>query len=672
MSHQNSNLEKIKNLESKTNRNLVVNMEQIKNNGEKEDNYNPEEKQIKKNNEIKETDTIKDVQNKKKLINIIILSSSIFLIILICIILLIGYFFFGWFQKKENLIIQMKKNEKLVMRYLEVKNATSYYDIEGLKEEEKRKDDSIITDLIFGINKKTKTSYFGEIDYLYEAFLLIINMTKINETNYENLGGLNIYEESQSIDELIEESNDLFYENINTNNTNISNIPFCKFYFYENGTIKDIHFPNNTNDFYKSAIIDLIEKIIPKLSSSLYNLKDNRRRLEKGEEGIYLNYEENDKNGEIINVTLYEDRIEKNLDKDNNGFNFETSELNSNYKRIINSSGVMTSLEMGGQVSFIGDQMEKENKTTTKNSDEKNIKTNSFFYKLGYNQFKMNISSNMILLSNKIEVKTLKNLNILSEKFNFEKTINLNSTTKEEQKEEKTKNKNQQLNKKRQLVNEPNYSNSYKFTYNLITTSFLGLNIGLDQGLYINNITGLRKGYIETIIGEKRFTLSNINYYYNPYEKKGEISKELIDEELEGLSKDFKVFGFLINADLNLKFNADHCMEYGKMNDELYTKSLSSFDVSVEGTFGPKFIVFSFGVSLTGHIVTGEASIQAKTLLNNNSNLARVEYYKNINSCAVDISFYFSVYLLFYEKKYSKDIRIYEGFSFSENYYKDV
>ena len=672
MSHQNSNLEKIKNLESKTNRNLVVNMEQIKNNGEKEDNYNPEEKQIKKNNEIKETDTIKDLQNKKKLINIIILSSSIFLIILICIILLIGYFFFGWFQKKEKPIIQMKKNEKLVMRYLEVKNATSYYDIEGLKEEEKRKDDSIITDLIFGINKKTKTSYFGEIDYLYEAFLLIINMTKINETNYENLGGLNIYEESQSIDELIEESNDLFYENINTNNTNISNIPFCKFYFYENGTIKDIHFPNNTNDFYKSAIIDLIEKIIPKLSSSLYNLKDNRRRLEKGEEGIYLNYEENDKNGEIINVTLYEDRIEKNLDKDNNGFNFETSELNSNYKRIINSSGVMTSLEMGGQVSFIGDQIEKENKTTTQNSDEKIIKTNSFFYKLGYNQFKMNISSNMILLSNKIEVKTLKNLNILSEKFNFEKTINLSSTTKEEQKEESKKNKNQQLNKKRQLVNEPNYSNSYKFTYNLITTSFLGLNIGLDQGLYINNITGLRKGYIETIIGEKRFTLSNINYYYNPYENKGEISKEIIDEELEGLSKDFKVFGFLINADLNLKFNADHGMEYGKTNDELYTKSLSSFDVSVEGTFGPKFIAFSFGVSLTGHIVTGEASIQAKTLLNNNSNLARVEYYKNINSCAVDISFYFSVYLLFYEKKYSKDIRIYEGFSFSENYYKDV
>ena len=121
-----------------------------------------------------------------------------------------------------------------------------------------------------------------------------------------------------------------------------------------------------------------------------------------------------------------------------------------------------------------------------------------------------------------------------------------------------------------------------------------------------------------------------------------------------------------------MKFNANHGIEYGKMNDELYTKSLSSFDVSVEGAFGPKFIVFSFGVSLTGHIVTGEASIHAKTLLNNNSNLARVEYYKNINSCAVDISFYFSVYLLFYEKKYSKDIRIYEGFSFSENYYKDV
>ena len=632
---------------NKTERNLISIVE-----------INGKPKELENKNNLKKENKTKNNKSQKKLI---IALTFICLIIIASLILLIGYFGFGWFQKRQALIVQIKREVNLVSRYLEVKKISNYYDVEGLSEKEKIKNDSIITDFVVGINKKKRTSYFGEIDYLYEAYLLVLNMSKVNDTDFVNLGGINIYDESKNIDELIKINYNLFYENITNNkSTNLNIIPFCKFYFYENGTINDKYFPNNTNEFYKSAISDLIDKIIPKLSSSLYNLEDNKRNLEHKKEGIYLNYKK-DTNGENINTTLYEDKFEKNIDNENNkdGFIFEESELNSNLKRIFNMSGDMTSLEMKGEAFFISNKNDKISEI---------IEANQSYYKLGYNQFKMNVTSNMKLLNNKIEVKILEKLNNLNKKFNFEKPKILNSNLDNEKKS--IENNNDNLSNKRKLFNNPNFSNSYNLKYNLMTTSFLGLNIGLNQGLKIKNNTGLRFGYIEAIIGKKKYILSKINYYHLPEEEKnGKILKKLLDKEFDGVSKNFEIFGYLINAELNLKFNVNNGMEYGILNDEIFAKSFSNLDVSVEGTFGPKFIVFSFGVGLTGHIVTGDAYINAKSLLN--KDLTRVEYYKKINSCAVDISFYFSVYLLLWEKKYSKTIRLYKGFSSLENYYND-
>ena len=208
---------------------------------------------IKTKNDDKNNISKEKKLKRKKTLSIIIISVFASLILITGIIFLIGYFAFNWFKKKQDLIVEIKRDENLVMRYLEVKNVTNYYDIEGLSEVQKRKDDSLVTDLIVGINKKTKTEYLREIDYLYEAYLLIINISKINDTNYDNLGGLNIYNESISLDELININKNLFYINNKNKNfiTNQIYIPFCKFYFYENGTIDDIYFPINTNEFYK-------------------------------------------------------------------------------------------------------------------------------------------------------------------------------------------------------------------------------------------------------------------------------------------------------------------------------------------------------------------------------------------------------------------------------------
>lgn len=91
---------------------------------------------------------------------------------------------------------------------------------------------------------------------------------------------------------------------------------------------------------------DLIEKITPKLSKSLYQGKTNKRRLEnEGEENINLKYEEFVKNGTLEKFIIYEDIMKKE-------FNEKNSNINSKIIRTINSSWDITSLEMKGEAIF--------------------------------------------------------------------------------------------------------------------------------------------------------------------------------------------------------------------------------------------------------------------------------------------------------------------------------
>lgn len=63
------------------------------------------------------------------------------------------------------------------------------------------------------------------------------------------------------MEKLIEINNEIF-SNVSNSSENI-NIPFSKFVFYENGTLGQIYFPVGINEFYKSAMMDLIEKVTP-------------------------------------------------------------------------------------------------------------------------------------------------------------------------------------------------------------------------------------------------------------------------------------------------------------------------------------------------------------------------------------------------------------------------
>ena len=297
----------------------------------------------------KEQNNLPTIFSKRKKLFITIISLSVLLLIA-GVVLMIGHFQFGWFMKKNDLVLVQNREVNLVARYLEKKYSTNYYDLEGLDLSKRTQNNTILTDFVVGINKRTKiNSIFdlSEPDYLYESFLLIINFTEINETNSEYLGGVNILDESKSAEDLIRINDELFLKKIQSSNqsnfTNKTefkdNFPICKFYYFENGTIHEIYFPEGMNEFYKSAISDLIEKITPKLSKSLYQKETNKRRLENGgEESSLFNYQQIIENGVLQKTIIYEDKIQNKFYTNSNESSLSKNVLNSKIIRTFNSS----------------------------------------------------------------------------------------------------------------------------------------------------------------------------------------------------------------------------------------------------------------------------------------------------------------------------------------------
>ncbi len=640
----------------------------------------------------KEQNNLPTIFSKRKKLFITIISISVLLVIA-GVVLIIGHFQFGWFMKKNDLVLVQNREVNLVARYLEKKYSTNYYDLEGLDLSKRTQNNTILTDFVVGINKRTKiNSIFAlsEPDYLYESFLLIINFTEINETNSEYLGGVNILDESKSAEDLIRINDELFLKKIQSSNqsnfTNKTefkdNFPICKFYYFENGTIHEIYFPEGMNEFYKSAISDLIEKITPKLSKSLYQKETNKRRLENGgEESSLFNYQQIIENGVLQKTIIHEDKIQNEFYTNSNESSLSKNVLNSKIIRTFNSSGDITSLEMKGEALFKSFVPDKNNETKNKENaslrfvsetEEKNLETNESYYKLGFNEFDMNVTSNMELIHNEIDPKILKKLNVLSNLISFEKYKELNETLANNTGKENNLNNSDtnSTSEKRNLAmkSRVNFLSSYTATNKLINTDFLGTKIGLNQYLYINNKTNLRQEYLKLIFRNKEYTLSVAEKYHYSNLKSGSYNKELVNKNF-GLDKNFKPFGFFVRGYLNLNIYAKHGVSFDIINEEMYAKGYANFEISVSGTFGPDFFFVSFGAQLTGYVAKGNSHIQANTLINSGSKLSQFYFYEKINACSVDLSFYFTINLIFWKKTYRKTFNLFKGFSSQEGKY---
>ena len=637
--------------------------------------------------DIKESINIENEKNhSKKKIIVIVIVSFIVLTLITLTVLIIGHLCFSWFKNKEPLIIEKNREENFVSRYSEVKKSINYYNYEGVDEGQKIENHLLNTEFIVGLNKKERLDKiydFNNIDYLYEFYILILNITHSNETDSIYLGGLNIYDETKSLEDLLEINNEFLKKYLGESNNEQINIPFAKFYVYENGTLDKIYFPEGINDYYKTLIIDLIEKTTPKLSKSLYKDESNKRRLEN--EGTYLNYEEIIRNGKINTTIIYENKIEKNLDKEKDEFN---KQLNSKTIRTFNSTGDMTLLDMEGEIRFISSRVEprqdikyeklRENEEIGKG--ENNSTANESFYNLGFNEFKLNAKSNMLLIKNGLEPKTLTNLKHLSELLKMELYQKKKPSIYSEDINEPEKRgiiqdtqekkyiedlKNNENNLKRNLVSVKNFVSSYNFIYNIISLDFLGLNIELNQKLHINNKSGLRQNSLTLNFGKQTIDLNSIRLYQYYYSSPNNISNYLLEKDLN-LNSPFDAFGFLVSVDFQVKVEVKNGIYINITNGEMYVKGYETIYIGVSANVGLNLFVVSFGAKIIGNIADGTQYILANTI----NGQTRVEKYRKLNSCSVDLELYFSVWILFWKKRYSTTFNLFKGFSSYMNYYQ--
>ena len=627
-------------------------------------------------NDIKESILIENT--KKKKVMLIIAVAFISLAIITALILIIGHLGFSWFKSKESLVINRIREENLVSRYSEAKKSVNYYNYEGVDENQQIQSHSIDTDFIVGLSKKERVDKiydFKNIDYLYESYILVINITHSNETDSMFIGGMNIYDEEKSVEELLEMNNAFIQKYLgSTNNTQI-NIPFAKFYFYENGTLDKIYFPEGMNDFYKTLIKDLIQKITPKLSKSLYKDQNSLRRLEEGKEGTYLNYEEITKNGKYEKTLIYEDKIEKNSENEKDELTQENKQINSKTIRTFNSMGDMTHLELEGEASFITSRVEpKQEKKVRVNEeigDEINSQGNQTDFKLGFDEFKLKAKSNMQLIKSGLEPKTLNDLKHLAELIKLElyqekKSLTYTEETKGQ--DEKDINENIDKKPKRNLAaaaSTLNFPFDFNQTCSIVYLSFLGFTIDLRQRLYINKTTGLRKNNLELQTGSKVRILGSASLYQYHDSTAKNISKDLM-EYLPDLSKKFDALGYLVNVGLHLKLSAVNGIYANITKNVMYVKGYESVIVGVTADIGLNLLIVSFGVRVIGNVAKGSQYILANTIINQNK--VNIQVYRVFNSCSVDLELYFSIWILFWKKTFSTKFNIYKGFSLYNKY----
>ena len=322
-----------------------------------------------------------------------ILFLSLFISTIILIIFLCGYFKFGWFQKSQDNIIHDIYLPNQVLFFQEKKKINTEIFTKNGSEKESQ---NINNNVLVTINSKKKLNYFGEINYLYNAYIVILT----TEINGLMSGGLDITDQ-----EIVQKFID---------SPNSSEHPVGKFSFYENGTIDKIYISNDTSVFYATAIIDLIEQIIPRISKKLYNKKNGN---------IEFSYHSNEN---MTNLDLIENHHDKVFKDKYFNVTFNKSKTSKIIKRKIINDTI--------------EQVNCESEFNLNSEKTKKHKSTKDLYDIGLYNYIIKISSNLNKIKNKSDKDLLKTINLVVNKLNYKD--NLNFFLEYKKAKEKAENKN--------------------------------------------------------------------------------------------------------------------------------------------------------------------------------------------------------------------------------------
>ena len=176
--------------------------------------------------------------------------------------LLIGHFKFDWF-KSDNYKLDANISRTVYQaNYFSEKKtvSTKFSFANGITHQ---KEYFLDTNFVVFLTDREELE---NKEFLNTAALILLDSKMTHEDGEKDLPHLDIFDEAQ-LKEL-------------ESNPEGSQYPIALFKFYEDGKIEEIKFPNNMDEYHAETIIELIEKVIPKLS---------RNRAEDMSNGLDIN-----------------------------------------------------------------------------------------------------------------------------------------------------------------------------------------------------------------------------------------------------------------------------------------------------------------------------------------------------------------------------------------------
>ena len=176
--------------------------------------------------------------------------------------LLIGHFKFNWFKGEiYKLDASISRKAFQANYFSEKKTVTTKFSFaNGINQEKQYFLDSNFVVFL------TDQEQLENKEFLNTAALILLDSKMTHEYGEKELPHLDIFNEAQ-LKEL-------------EANPNGAKYPMALFKFYESGKIEEIKLPNNMDEYNAETIIELIEKVIPKLS---------RNRTEDMSNGLNIN-----------------------------------------------------------------------------------------------------------------------------------------------------------------------------------------------------------------------------------------------------------------------------------------------------------------------------------------------------------------------------------------------
>jgi hypothetical protein len=174
--------------------------------------------------------------------------------------LLIGYFKFNWFQSEIYKVdVNVVRNLNQANYFTETKKITTKVALteEGYEEQEYLID----TNFMVFLNERKQLK---KDDYINTASIVLLKSKLTSTEGNQDLPSFDLFNE---------ETRKEFEANPDG-----SKYPMALFSFYENGTIIEVRLPDTMDKFNAETIMDLIEKVIPKLSRN--KTEDNENGLD--------------------------------------------------------------------------------------------------------------------------------------------------------------------------------------------------------------------------------------------------------------------------------------------------------------------------------------------------------------------------------------------------------